>query len=129
MKVLRESMVQFFGKAGIAWHGMLIMRLATAGEREAAGLSEGSFMVEYTDSIMDDMKEDGFAVLSALESGLASYLDRNPSIPRRAGACCPEDSEGESGGESGLAGLGGDIGACPEGSEDESDAEGDSSAC
>ena len=72
VQFFRESQVQFFGKAGIAWHGtMFIFRDPEDPE---------NFLVEYEDTMTDDKKEDGFAVVSAMELGLHSFRNRHPHI-------------------------------------------------
>ena len=71
--LFRESMVQFFGKTGIAWHGAMICRLATEAEAEVAGTGAGSMRVEYHDAVCDDAKECGFNVQSQLEACLRAY--------------------------------------------------------
>ena len=68
----REAQVQFFGKAGIAWHGVMFM--ITDPE------NANRVLVEYEDDMTDDKKEDGFAVLSSLEVALRSFRVRHPNI-------------------------------------------------
>jgi hypothetical protein len=76
----REAMSDFFGKAGMPWHGVMLIRRAKEGE----GLSEGVFVVSYIDGMMTDKKEDGFATLSAVYLALKSYKKDHPWIKRCA---------------------------------------------
>ena len=76
--LFRESMVQFFGKSGIAWHGMMVIRLATPSETAVAGAGAGSLRCQYIDSVGDDAKECGFNVQSQMEAGLLMYK-KDPS--------------------------------------------------
>ena len=50
-------MSEFFGKAGMPWHGAMVVRQARPWEREKVG--EGGFFVKYFDQLMNDKKEDG----------------------------------------------------------------------
>ena len=54
MAVFRESMVEFFGKAGIPWHGFMFM-----------SRNGDEVDIQYAHFITDDRKEDGFCVLSS----------------------------------------------------------------
>jgi hypothetical protein len=88
MEVFRESQVQFFGKAGICWHGAMVIRKATAAEmaEDAQGGSQksGSLRVFYFDAVTDDKKECAFGTLSALEVQLQTYLQHTHRAFRRA---------------------------------------------
>ena len=68
----RESMQQFFGKRGIAWHGLMFITLIP-GETEA-------LQVFIINDLSDDAKEDGFLVASALEDGLRIFKKENAHI-------------------------------------------------
>lgn len=82
--LLRESMQQYFGKAGIPWHGMMFM---TAGGKDgdcSCG-SDGEcrckdeICVEYHDDIIaNDKKEDGFAVFCSAEASILEFRQRHP---------------------------------------------------
>ena len=71
----REAQVHFFGKAGIAWHGVIMFMMSEPENPKRV-------LVEYEDDMTDDKKEDGFAVLSSLvEVALRSYRLRHPNTP------------------------------------------------
>ena len=83
---LRMGQVQFFGKAGICWHGLMIIRKATAAELEDACGVGGKLRVAYFDamtvsylvvrhlvsilinSVQNDKKECSFSTLSLMEA-------------------------------------------------------------
>ena len=67
MTVLRESMVDYFGKAGIPWHGFMFI------SRE-----EDQVQMEYAHFITDDRKEDAFSVISSAHAELTLYRERHP---------------------------------------------------
>jgi hypothetical protein len=49
----RESQQSFFGKAGIGWHGVMVMRK----------LADGDYAVSYYDQVLSEGKEDSLASL------------------------------------------------------------------
>ena len=73
-------MSDFFGKAGMPWHGVMIVRLPLEHEKVAAG----EYIVEYIDGMMADKKEDGFATLSAVYLALKKLKERCPWIAKAA---------------------------------------------
>ena len=76
----REAMSDFFGKAGMPWHGMMFIRCPTAHELAA----DGEFIASYIDSVTDDKKEDGYSTLSAVYLAFKGYKADNPSICQAA---------------------------------------------
>lgn len=52
LTVYREAQLQFFGKSGTAWHGLMFM---------VKGKEAGEILIEYEDDFSDDKKEDGYA--------------------------------------------------------------------
>ena len=76
----REAMAEFFGKAGMPWHGAMMIR-RTHGDEAAA---DGEYVVSYIDAMMSDKKEDGFATLSAVYLALEAYKADNPWITQAA---------------------------------------------
>ena len=72
----REAMSDFFGKAGMPWHGVMFVRKP----REAESVATGEFVVSYVDAMMADKKEDGFATLSAIYLALKQYKQECPWI-------------------------------------------------
>lgn len=76
----REAMSDFFGKAGMPWHGVMFIRRAH-GEEKA---TEGEYIVTYVDGMMADKKEDGFATLSAVYLALKHYKEEHPWITHAA---------------------------------------------
>jgi hypothetical protein len=76
----REAMSEFFGKAGMPWHGVMFIRRA----RENEGVAEGEYVVSYIDGMMADKKEDGFATFSALYLAFKTYKRDNAGITHAA---------------------------------------------
>ena len=76
----REAMSDFFGKAGMPWHGVMLIRRAHGDEARA----EGEYVVSYVDAQMLDKREDGFATLSAIELALKTYKRDCPWITHAA---------------------------------------------
>ena len=74
MAVFRESMSDFFGKAGIPWHGWMFFMKPSPTSQE--------LMVEYSHDITNDRKEDGFMVLSSAHASLSQFRERHPHITR-----------------------------------------------
>jgi hypothetical protein len=72
----REVMSDFFGKAGMPWHGVMFIRRAHGSEQVA----EGEFVVSYVDTMMKEKKEDGFATLSVLYTAIKAYKADHPWI-------------------------------------------------
>ena len=77
----REAMADFFGKAGMPWHGVMLVRKPHGSEQ----VSEGEYVVSYIDGMMSDKKEDGFATLSAVYLALKKYKEDCPWINRCGG--------------------------------------------
>lgn len=70
--------VEYFGKAGIAWHGaMFVQRLLPDGDGE---IDADEYTLSYFDDISEDKTEDGFAVLSCLQADLHTFKESNPDI-------------------------------------------------
>ena len=67
----REAMSDYFGKAGMPWHGVMFVRRAQANE----DVANGEYVVSYVDTMMTDKKEDGFATLSAVYLALKMCAD------------------------------------------------------
>ena len=64
MSLFRESMVEFFGKAGIPWHGSMFM------------MRQGDEVhIKYAHDITDDRKECAFSVLSSMHSSITVLLE------------------------------------------------------
>ena len=86
--LLRECQLEWFGKVGISWHGaMFIRRLVPDDDVSSSELGGGQLdvnpdelVIEYFDDLSDDKKEDGFAVLSCLQTDLDTFLSRNPEV-------------------------------------------------
>ena len=76
----REAMAEFFGKAGMPWHGVMFIRKKHSAEQTA----EGEYVVSYVDGMMADKKEDGFSTLSAVYLALKSYKEENSWITHAA---------------------------------------------
>ena len=76
----REAMSEYFGKAGMPWHGVMMIRKAHGDEN----MSEGEYVVSYIDGMMVDKKEDGFATLSAIDLALKAYKRDHPWITHAA---------------------------------------------
>ena len=77
----REAMSDFFGKAGMPWHGVMFVRKP----REAENVATGEFVVSYVDAMMADKKEDGFATLSAIYLALNEAIQAG--VPLRIDHC------------------------------------------
>eukprot|EP01031_Cornospumella_fuschlensis_P030653 gene30653-37038_t len=89
MMLYRESMVQYFGKRGLAWMGIMLVRRKTAAELDAEAADRLSkhlptgdnedeyFLRQFThrfyDGLSDDSKEDSWAVVSHMEGALKHY--------------------------------------------------------
>ena len=58
----REAMQDFFGKAGITWHGTCVIMK-----------KDGQTITKFFNDLGDDKKEDGFAVLSAFTATLKIF--------------------------------------------------------
>jgi hypothetical protein len=90
MLLFRESMVEFYGKRGIPWLGVMIIRKKLASEKKPNDTS--NCIVEFTDVLMDDTKEDGPAVAAIFVEILKTYKARHPhiteAIPFTDGAGC-----------------------------------------
>ena len=64
MSLFRESMVEFFGKAGIPWHGSMFM------------MRQGDEVhIKYAHDITDDRKECAFSVLSSMHSSITVLVE------------------------------------------------------
>ena len=72
----REAMSDFFGKAGMPWHGVMFIRRPHGDEK----VEDGEFVVSYIDAMMNDKKEDGFATLSAVYLAIKKYKEDSPWI-------------------------------------------------
>ena len=90
--VYRESMVDFFGKRGIPWFGVMFIRRRTAAEKTAEiadraeqrlptteedGFLIREFQSTFYDCLADDSKEDSFAVASHFQGALSDYKLHN----------------------------------------------------
>jgi hypothetical protein len=78
--LFRETQQEWFGKAGIAWHGaMFIMKYRPDKDSE---LDLDEFTIVFHDMLSDDKKEDGFAVLSMLHAALHMFIHEQPDVLR-----------------------------------------------
>lgn len=70
--VFMETQQEFFGKAGIPWHGgMALMKLVpTGGEDDDGDCAVDDYTIVFFDFITDSKKEDGFAVLTMVEGNI-----------------------------------------------------------
>ena len=73
-------MSDFFGKAGMPWHGVMFVRKPHGDEQ----VSRGEFVVSYIDGMMTDKREDGFATLSAVYLAIKKYKEDCPWITQAA---------------------------------------------
>jgi len=70
-------MSEFFGKAGMPWHGCMIIRRATAADGK---FEEGEFVVRYFDMMMNDKKEDGLSSLSSVRIAIEKTKEETPGM-------------------------------------------------
>eukprot|EP00951_Prasinocladus_malaysianus_P013596 scaffold103069_cov34-Prasinocladus_malaysianus.AAC.2 len=77
--VWMETQQEFFGKAGIPWHGgMAVMKYVPPEEEELESVDLDDFTIVFFDFITDSKKEDGFAVLSMVEGMVTLMRDMYP---------------------------------------------------
>jgi hypothetical protein len=79
----REDQAGYYAKSGLPWCGLMMIRRRTAEEFASAQVkfaNKSSCVVEFIDCLMDNGKEDAFAVSSVLEFALIKYKEKYPFI-------------------------------------------------
>ena len=85
MLLLKETQQEWFGKAGVTWHGMMVIY------RYAADSLNDEYTVDYYHTLSDDKKEDGFFVASDL---LIIAQEIRRIAPERISALLTTDAAG-----------------------------------
>ena len=76
--VLKECQLEWFGKAGIAWHGAMFIRRLVPDDDGIVDADQ--YIVDYFDDLSNDKKEDGYSVLSCLQADLTTYKAANADV-------------------------------------------------
>lgn len=82
-----QAMPEFFGKAGMPWHGTMVIRRPRARppgpvQPGQSTFAAGEFECYYYDAMMNDKKEDGFSTFSAVRLAIEKFKSKNSDITK-----------------------------------------------